>query len=94
MKLKNVQAYPIKDVPDHLTYECQELGKKIIAKLIPDLSSHDPNIVLGAIGFFYAAMIKELISDDPEQLKKAVQLYALGLIRNVEAISGVKLYDP
>ncbi len=93
VKLKNVQAYPIKDVPDHLTHECAMLGQSIIIELVPMLKDKDPNIILGAFSFVFASMIKKLVSNDPEQLRSACKLYALGLIKNVEHLANIKVMD-
>lgn len=84
MRLRNVQAYPIKDVPDHLTFECQELGKLLMITLQPTLKEKAPHIVLGALTFLHAAIIKSLVSDDPEEVKKAAQITAFALLKNID----------
>ena len=89
MKLKNVQAYEIKDVPDHLTYECTEFGKEITKQILKLSGGKAPNVILGALTFAHAAFIKMFISDDPEELKKATLLYAKALVKNVEWLSGL-----
>lgn len=90
MKHRNVQAYPIKNVPDHLVHECSQLGFTIALELASLLEKHDPNIVLGAIAFFHAATIKNLVSDDVEELIKASQLAAIALLKNVEILTNLK----
>ena len=90
MKLKNVQAYQIEDVPDHITHECCQLGIALATEVENLFKEKDPNIILGAVTFFHAAMIKNLISDDLEQQIKASKLSALGLIKNVEFLNGIK----
>jgi hypothetical protein len=91
MKLTNVQAYPIENVPDHLTHECSQIGIEMGKMLMEKFKDKSPNVFLGGMGFAYAAMIKNFISDDPEQLKKAAALYALGIIKNVELLANFKI---
>jgi hypothetical protein len=93
MKLKNVQAYPINSVPDHITHECSETGKEIFKLLSEKLEGIETNIFLGGLTFAYAAMIKKFISNDPDQLKSATLLYAMGLIRNIELLGKIKILD-
>lgn len=93
MKLKNIQAYPIKDVPDHLTHECSLLGQALIIEVKNLFESKNPNIVLGAISFFQAAIIKELVSDKPEEQKKAAKMAAIALIKNVYFLNDLNLED-
>jgi hypothetical protein len=93
MKLKNVQAYSINNVPDHLTQECCELGKDMIITLETLFNQKEPNIILGAIAFFQAAMIKNLVSDKPEEQKKAARMAAVALLKNVYFLNGLDLED-
>src|SRR5690349_3818295 len=92
-KLKSVQAYPTKDVPDHMVHECQECGKEIVLAISKVMKSknYHPNILLGGLGFAHAAFIKQMISDDPEELKKGTALFALALIKNVEHLANLKI---
>ena len=91
MKMKNVQAYPIENVPDHLIHECGEVGREMSELLLEKFRDKDPNIFLGGITFAYAAFIKHFISDDEEQLKKAAILYATGVIKNVEFLAKINI---
>jgi hypothetical protein len=92
MRLKNVQAYPIKNVPDHITHECFEVGRAMGKLLLETFKDKDPNMFLGGLTFAYAAIIKQLVSDDPEELKKAAILYAKGLIENIELLGEIKIF--
>jgi len=49
-----------------------------------------PNIALGALNFSHAAFIRELVSEDPEELKKASEAAAVALIKNVEYLGKLK----
>lgn len=93
MKLRNVQAYPIDGVPDHIIQECADLGIKIGMELSETLKNHHPNIILGAINFFHAAMIKRCVSEKPEELEKATRLAAIAMIKNVEYLTNTNLFD-
>lgn len=88
MKLQNVQAYPIKDVPDHLTKECANLGKDLLKKVKNILADKNPNIILGAINFLHSAILKELVSDKPEEQKKATKMAVIALIKNNYFLNG------
>lgn len=90
MKLKNVQAYPIKDVPDHMTHECSELGKTLCLEIKDLFKNKESNIILGAITFFHAAMLKSLISDKPEQQIKAAEIAAIALIKNIYFLNNLE----
>lgn len=61
--------------------------------LYNDFKDKDPNLFLGALTFAYASFIKNLVSDDSEQLKKATLCYAQGLIKNIELLSGIKIFN-
>lgn len=91
MKLKNVQAYDIKDVPENFKNECLELGKELAKVILPLMNEYDPNISLGALTFMHAAMIKHLISDKEDQQIKAVALSADALIRNVMFLNNLEM---
>ncbi len=86
MKLKNVQAYPIKDVPDYLVQECSDLGVKLCKVIMDNVEGHNCNIILGAMSFVHASMIKHFISNDKEQVEKAGKLYAIGMLKNLDAL--------
>jgi hypothetical protein len=90
MKLKNVQAYEINDVPDHITHECSQLGISLVLEVEHLFKGKDPNIILGAITFFHAAMIKNFISDKIEEQEKAAKLSAMALIKNVGFLNTLK----
>lgn len=83
MKMKNIQAYPIDGVPDHVVQECGDLGILMMLELLPIINKKHPNLVLGAIAFVHASMIKNAVSDDPEEQRKAAEMAAFALIKNV-----------
>ncbi len=92
MKMKNIQAYPINNVPDHLVHECGELGRDIIILLGEKYADKDSNILLGALTLAYATIIKSIISDDPEELKKAAFACIKALIKNLELLAGHNIF--
>lgn len=89
MKLQNVQAYPIKDVPSHLTKECSQLGVSLVLAIDETIKDREPNIILGAVSFLLSSMIKSLISDDIEEQKTAAKHSAIALIKNVYFLNGI-----
>lgn len=89
MKLKNVQCYPVDNVPDHLTNECIELAKSMVVVFEEISKGKEANIILGATTFLLASVVKSLVSDKLDEQKKAVQLAALALIKNVYFLNGI-----
>jgi len=92
VKLKNVQAYPINDVPDHLVHECKQVGIEL-AKLIQDnFADTSPNVMLGAIAFLHASILSFHIVDDPEELSKATKQACVALIKNMENLGKFDIF--
>ena len=84
MKMHNVQAYPIPNVPDHLTHKCAVLAMEMSLLILDKYGKKDPNIFLGAVTFLHASVIKHVIADKREELKKCAELCAIGLLKNVD----------
>lgn len=91
-KLKNVQFYSIDEVPEDLTNQCKDLAIQLAQMITPILeeNKNEPNIIFGAITFLHAAIIKHLVSDDPEELQKATEIAAIGLLKNIEFLNEMK----
>lgn len=90
MKLKNVQAYPIKDVPDHLVQECVDLGKQVARAICDECVGRDANIILGAVSFAHAVILKYYVSDERAQIERAAKLAAIGLLKNVDVLIAIQ----
>jgi len=90
MKMKNLKAYKIEDVPDHVIEEVNSLSEKLYKALIPYIKTAHPNVALAAFNFIHAAMIKHLISDDEEEIQKAVSAECKALIKNVNVLIDLK----
>jgi hypothetical protein len=84
VKLKHIKMYNAKDVPDHLVQEVTALAVKMGIELQLLCKDIPPNLILSALNFTHAAMIKSLVSDDPEELKRAAETEAVTLLKNVE----------
>lgn len=89
-KLDLVRLYRTEDVPDHVLQEVEDLITKIGEALAPAVKGHSPNIIISAFNRFHAAMIVALISE--EGLEAAAQTEAIGLMKNIEHISGKEIW--
>lgn len=89
-KLSLVRLYRTEDVPDHILQEVIELVNKMGSALGPILKDQHSNIILSAFNRFHAGMIVTLVSENG--LKDAAQTEAIGIIKNVEHISGLELF--
>ena len=90
-KLRIVRLYKTDEVPDHLFQEVLDLVNKIGESLNECLKDEDPSIVLSAFNRFHACMIVSLITE--KGLKDAAETEAIGLMKNVEHISGQKIWE-
>lgn len=93
VKMKHLQLYKSGDVPDHIIQEVDDLMNNLICAMAPLVKDVPPGYILSAFNRIHAAMIFALISESPEELKKAALLEAKGLILNIEDISKVKIFD-
>ena len=85
-KLKLLSQHNLKDVPDHIIEEIQKACFEIILKMRPLIKSMSPNIALNAIQWANAFFIKELVTENTEELRKAAKWASIELIKNVETI--------
>lgn len=92
VKLRNFQAYKTEDTPDFIMQEIEDLTKDMAEKLKHFIEKRSGNIVLAAMNFLMAGSIKYYVSEDPEQIRKAAQNYAIALIKNVQMVTGVEMF--
>ena len=90
-KLTLVRLYRAEDVPDHVMQEVCDLVDKMGAALSPALVGHDYNIILSAFNRFHAGMICALVAENG--LEEAAKTEAIGLVKNVEHISGITVFE-
>lgn len=86
VKLKNLKAHDLKDIDPEIIKEIEDLSREITTSLSPICMGHAPNVILAALGWVHAVVIKKLISYDPEELDKAARMYAANLILDIERI--------
>lgn len=84
--LSVIRLYRTEDVPDHVLEQIGLLIDEIGKKIAPILEKHEENIVLSAFNRLHAAFIVQLITE--EGLLEATKTEMIGLMRNVEHISG------
>jgi len=86
VKLKMLSRYKIEDTPDHIIEQINNSCMKLVVHMGPLIHQMAPNIALNAMQFANAIIIKNLVSDDPEELRKAAKWCAAELLKNVEAL--------
>lgn len=85
-KIKPLSMHKIEDVPDHLLQEIIDYSEKLVSHMAPLIDSTHPNIALNAIQWANAVFIKHLITNNPEELRKAAKWAAVELLKNVEKL--------
>ena len=90
-KLTLVRLYRAEDVPDDILREVGDLINKIGIALTPALQGHDYNIILSALNRFHSGVICALVSENG--LLEAAKTEAIGLVKNVEHISGITVFE-
>ena len=89
-KLRNVRLYNANDVPDHIMQEVMELTRKIALAIGTASLDYDYNIILSALNRCHAAMIVQIVTEDG--LIDAARTEAIGLVKNIEHISGQSIF--
>ncbi len=90
-KIRMVRLYKTKDVPDHILEEVEALVKRLAKGLGDICADSSPNIILSAMNRFHALMICGIVADS--SLKEGAQTEAIGLVKNIEHISGQKIFE-
>lgn len=90
-KLRMVRLYKAEDVPDYLLQQVTDLINKMCEMLVPCFKDQDPNVVLSAFNRVHAGMIMTLV--EKSDLLEAVKTEAIGLVKNVEHMSGQKIFE-
>lgn len=83
--------YELDQVPDHIVHEIDDFNRQLVELIFPLIENFPPNIVLASLNFIHAGVIKNLVSDNEEELRKAASIESLALIKNIEFISGIKI---
>lgn len=93
MKTSNISIFNDGDVPDHMIEEVTAVVRKLIDEVSELIAKHSPNVVLSAFNRFHAALILELVVDDPKQIEKALISCSNGLIENVRGMCKYDLFE-
>jgi hypothetical protein len=89
VKLRNVQAYPTKNVPDHIVQECHDTAEEMCKLLELKFEGKSPNMILGAISFIHASLIKTCVVEEPKEISNATRNAMIALVKNIETLTGV-----
>ena len=91
VRIKNIRLYQSDNVPDHVFEEVCVLVNKLAHAFSEIAKDHDPNIILSALNRFHAATIITLITE--EGLAEAARTEVVGLLKNIEHMSGQNIID-
>lgn len=86
VKLKMLSMHNVENVPDHLLQEMQEFAVKLSMEMIPIIDSVHPNIALAGLNWAQAGMLKHLITNNPDELRKAAKMSCIMLLKNMEIL--------
>lgn len=89
-KLDIIRLYRDEDVPDHILQEVCDLVEKMGRALSPVINDVSPNLIISAFNRFHAGVIVALVTE--KGLADATRTEAIGLIKNVEHISGIEIF--
>lgn len=89
IKLSMVRLYRTEDVPDHVIEEVNVMIGKLSKVLTETFMGHDSNIVLSALNRIHAGIICSMLTENG--LIAGAKTEAIGLIKNIEHISGIKV---
>lgn len=85
-KLKLLSRHKVENVPDHILEEITNSSASLVMRMIPTIDNMPPNIALNAIQWASAVFIKHLVTNNPEELRKAATWAAVELVKNVEKL--------
>lgn len=85
-KLKALSMHKIENVPDHILEEMQEFATKLVLHVMPLINEASPNVALAALNWMVPLMIKHLVTENPEELRKAAKMSCCMLLNNMETL--------
>lgn len=86
MKLKLLSLHKTDDIPDHILQEMETLSRKMLIAVMPLVDSASPNISLSAINWLLPVIIKHLVTNNHEELRKAAKFSCQMLLANMEIL--------
>jgi hypothetical protein len=86
LKLKSLSFHKVENVPDHVLQEMQEFAAKLTIHNVPLIESVSPNVALAALNWMIPVMIKHLVTNNEEELRKAAKMSCAMLLNNMEIL--------
>jgi len=86
VKLKMLSMHKIENVPDHVIQEMQDFALKLIVEMAKHIDTVQPNIALAALNWAQSVMLKHLVTNNPEELRKAAKFSCAMLLNNMETL--------
>lgn len=74
------------EIPDHLLQEMQDFAIKLTLAMKSYIEEVEPNIALSGLNWSQACLIKHLVKNDPEELRKAARMSCSMLLHNMETL--------
>ena len=93
VKMKMLNEYKMENVSDHLREEFEIVLRKMLEAIVPIVAETNSNIALSALVHAFAIFFTHLISNDPEEIKKAAATCAKNFIKNVEFYTKVDIFE-
>ena len=93
VKMKMLNEYNMTNVPDHIREEFEIVLKKMAEAITPIVNEAHSNISLSAMVHLFAILFKQIISDDPEEIRKGAATCAKNFIKNVEFYTKVDIFE-
>lgn len=78
--------HKLDQIPDHVVQEMEDFTVKLCSSMQSCIDTVEPNIALCGLNWSFACMIKYLVKNDPEELRKAVKMCSTALLNNMEAL--------
>jgi len=92
-KLKAISIHDSINIPDHILHEVQIISGKLSDLVWSEMQNFSPNISFAAFSFMVPCIIKNMISDDPKEIKRSLEYFIKSVLRNMEVLIEVDLQN-
>ena len=76
----------IENIPEDVIEEIEKLTQDLIFSMVPLIESVSPNIALNGLNWMVPVMLKHLVTNNPEELRKAAKMNCLMILKNMEML--------
>ena len=86
VKLKLLSLHDTENIPDHLIHEMEEFSIKLLKHNMDLINSVQSNIALAGVGWMLPCLLKHLVTENAEELRKAAKFSCCMLLNNMEIL--------